>query len=65
MLEQVNNNNEKQPPFLKRVSDLEKAVAELKKEKVCGCVKKITELEKEIGELKKQVKTLIKVLKRG
>ena len=64
MSEQVNNNVEKQPPFLKRVSDLEKSVAELKKEKVCGCVKKITELEKEIGDLKKQVKTLIKVLKR-
>lgn len=64
MSEQSNNNVEKQTPFLKRVSELEKAVAELKKEKVCGCVKKIAEIDKEIGELKKQVKILIKVLKR-
>lgn len=59
MSEQSNNT-----PFLKRVSNLEKSLAELKKEKVCGCVKKITELEKEVGELKKQVNILIKVLKR-
>lgn len=64
MSQQLNNNEEKKTPFLKRVSDMEKDIAELKKEKVCGCIKKIINLENEIGELKKQVATLIKVLKR-
>lgn len=65
MLEQLDHNlNEKQTPFLKRVSNIEKDIAELKKEKVCGCVKKITNLENEISELKKQIELLKKVLKR-
>jgi hypothetical protein len=64
MSQQTNNSLERPTPFLKRVINLEKAVAELKKEKVCGCVKKITNLENEISELKKQIEILKKVLKR-
>lgn len=65
MSQQLDHNlNEKQTPFLKRVSNIEKDIAELKKEKVCGCVKKITNLENEISELKKQIELLKKVLKR-
>ena len=65
MSQQANHNlNEKQTPFLKRISNIEKDIAELKKEKVCGCIKKITNLENEISELKQQIEVLKKVLKR-
>ena len=50
MLEQPNNNVEKQTPFLKRIGNLEQT---------------IKDLEKEIDGLKKEVKILIKVLRRG
>lgn len=64
MLEQENNSSQKQTPFLKRVSNIEKDIVELKKEKVCGCIKKITNLENEISELKKQIEIIKKVLKK-
>jgi peptidoglycan hydrolase CwlO-like protein len=64
MLEQVNNNNKKQTPFLKRVADLENSVKEMQKEKTCSCVKPISQLKKEVEELKKQVELLRKSLKR-
>ncbi len=56
MSEQSTNNT----PFLKRISNLEKKIEELGKEKDCSCFKKIEELAKELQDIKKQVVILRK-----
>ena len=60
MSEQSTNNT----PFLKRISNLEKKIEELGKEKNCSCSKAILELAKDLQAVKKEIETLRKSIKR-
>lgn len=60
MSEQSTNNT----PFLKRISNLEKKIEELGKEKDCSCFKKVEELAKDLQAVKKELETLRKSIKR-